>query len=1303
MADATCPEQATTLALVAGTLASTDVGRARAHLAACEICSALARSAGTAETMRVEPDGQTVTDHEDGGPRRPSGMRTTIGRYRVLSRLGAGGMGTVYVAEDPDLDRKVAIKVLHTTSDASSARLGREARALAKLRHPNVVTIHEVGRDSNDAFVAMEFVDGMTLREWALQPHSLDEKLEILRQAARGLVAAHAVGLVHRDFKPDNVMVGASGRVQVLDFGLAKSAASTEADDARSDDAPLHLDGLTRTGAIVGTPSYMAPEQFAGRATDARTDQFAFAVTAFELLNGFRPFAGTTYETLLEAVTSGTRDARPRPPEVPPQIQAALDRAMSVDPAQRFESIDALIAAFAPAKPSRARVALVGGALVAVGALAFAFGHGPTPPAPPADPTAALFAASQLPEPIATPLPGDPFKVTIHRLSNGLTVWISPNRKSPRIAATLIVRAGSRDVPDHRAAISHLVEHMLGKGTDKLGTTDYTAEKPHLDRIRDLYAQREHATSEAERANLLAQIDRENVEASRFAIPGELDTVTAALGVTGVSASTSFDTTTLTADVPSNRFAQWAELQGERWRDPMFRLFHTEVGLMFSEVLTSRTRDSASPMFDAIMGSLYPGHPYGAPIGGTFEDIVAEPFTAAETFLATWYVPNNAALFLAGDIDASQAIPVLERALAGWKPKPLPARDDREAPMPPAGAKAVVHANEEPYRQLAYRAPPDGSPDWLVMLVVTEFVTHVGSTRGSFAAWNMPLANGSMFAIQLRALPGHTLDEETRFVDDVIATLKAGTFSDATFAAVRTNIAAAIDYGHEDNNRRISSMVSAYASGRSWKDSLALRDRVMAMTKQDLARVTSRYLGAVRSVVDVAPGEPPAPAIKPPAISPLAPPAHATSAFATALLAEESVDIPPHFVTRGRDFDVNGSLVATRNTEDRFYMYGAHWDVTERQLPLVCAAITAVQHAGLPNGTAEARRERWYGLALTAQITCDATGVDLYFFGGDDGFDAAYQDVWTWLAGDGITDDVYRQAIADQQSMEQNQREQQLGDALAEFTAYGPRSAFLARAPRATIAAGTAQLARDTLSRLLAMPRTTSYFGPRDIASLPAPPKSTAAIHAEPPRAFGPPQTVVLDRHTPNAIATIRISLGPLVPEQRALARTLAKYYAVVLDARVRAGRGEGFYDRASLDLPDDPREPASIVITVDSAPRQLVDILGLVRSIAHAPVDPDQFARARHDVEEQFRSGWISPRELPYQVSIWRRHGETEDPRRLDFERVGALRREELAAELARIVAAPTFVSIAGPLAAIDTAKLGPVRTITVDALWAR
>ena len=342
------------------------------------------------QTNRDERTGAAAP--ESAPPRRGD----QIGHFTIVDELGAGGMGIVYAAYDVELNRKVAIKLLRVSpgqdQSIGRARLLREAQAMAQVDHTNVVTVFEVGKHRGDVYIAMEFIDGETFGAWRKRTHARwQEVVGVLEQAARGLAAAHAEGLVHRDFKPDNVMVGHDGRVRVMDFGIVRSdrdpdsppnvaADSNGSADANGPDAdasaPTSREVLTKAGNILGTPAYMAPEQFTREPTDARTDQFSFCVTLWEALFDERPFEGKSLLTLGMNVTEGIRKPAPKGVSVPAWLLRLCERGLSTDRAERFESMQALLDAVESGRRrSRRRWQALGVATLLSGAAAVWVGN----------------------------------------------------------------------------------------------------------------------------------------------------------------------------------------------------------------------------------------------------------------------------------------------------------------------------------------------------------------------------------------------------------------------------------------------------------------------------------------------------------------------------------------------------------------------------------------------------------------------------------------------------------------------------------------------------------------------------------------------------------------------------------------------------------------------------------------------------------------------------------------------------------------------------------------------------------------
>jgi len=321
-------------------------------------------------------------------------LGATLGRYRLERMLGEGGMGVVHAAFDPDLERRVALKVLRTTDVGGDARhrLLREARAMARLTHENVVVVHEVGTVGDRDYVAMELIDGSTLAEWlAAKPRTVFEIVEAFIRAGRGLAAAHAAGLVHRDFKPHNVLRRKDGKIVVTDFGLARGVENAHAvalDVTLRPDSnqPSGHSGITATGSVLGTPAYMAPEQWTGGIVGAAADQFGFCVALWEALTGARPFKGDSIEELKAEVRRGPAELDAS--KLPRRLRKILVRGLDPDPAKRFPNMDSLLAELRSSERRAGLAFAAGGAAIAAIVIAFFAMHhrGPSCDPPAIDP-----------------------------------------------------------------------------------------------------------------------------------------------------------------------------------------------------------------------------------------------------------------------------------------------------------------------------------------------------------------------------------------------------------------------------------------------------------------------------------------------------------------------------------------------------------------------------------------------------------------------------------------------------------------------------------------------------------------------------------------------------------------------------------------------------------------------------------------------------------------------------------------------------------------------------------------------------
>jgi tRNA A-37 threonylcarbamoyl transferase component Bud32/tetratricopeptide (TPR) repeat protein len=359
-----CLDENAVVAFLAGRTPAPERLVMESHLHTCNSCAELVTWVAADLAHRSHAPGEE--GRRFAGPLAPG---SRMDRYQVLSLVGQGGMGEVYAAYHPDLDRRVALKVVRESGDDSAERrprLLREARAIARLSHPNVVNVYDAGTFDDRVFIAMEFVEGPTVDVWLrAQQRSWREILDVFLAAGRGLAAAHAAGVVHRDFKPQNVMIARDGTVRVMDFGLARLAeesAEGAAPDGPAGGSQLQSTTVTTTGMLIGTPAYMAPEQFRREPLDARADQFSFCVALHEALYGVRPALAHVQ------ATSEGKDAGPprRAAIVPAWLKALVSRGLQERREQRFASMDELIRALARGRAAPRRRAIGAGAALGI-------------------------------------------------------------------------------------------------------------------------------------------------------------------------------------------------------------------------------------------------------------------------------------------------------------------------------------------------------------------------------------------------------------------------------------------------------------------------------------------------------------------------------------------------------------------------------------------------------------------------------------------------------------------------------------------------------------------------------------------------------------------------------------------------------------------------------------------------------------------------------------------------------------------------------------------------------------------------
>ena len=513
---------------------------------------------------------------------------------------------------------------------------------------------------------------------------------------------------------------------------------------------------------------------------------------------------------------------------------------------------------------------------------------------------------------------GDPLKTKIYTLDNGLKVYMTVNKEEPRIQTFIAVRSGGRNDPADNTGLAHYLEHLMFKGTEVLGTTDYAAEKPILDRIEELYEVYRVTTDPVERKAIYHVIDSLSYEASKISIPNEYDKSMAVIGAIGSNAFTSNDVTCYTEDIPSNQIENWAKVQSDRFKNMVIRGFHTELEAVYEEYNMYLNDDDENAMM-AIDSVLFKNHPYGTQtVIGTSDHLKNPSIKAIKKQKATYYVPNNTAICVSGDFDPDEFVEIVKKYFGDWEPNPdLPVFTCK--PEDPITTPVVkdVYGTEAEFVMLAWRYPGAS----VIESETADIVSAVLSNRMAgimdidliqqqkvLAASGMAYSRSDYSEFILEGYPkqGQSLEEVSNLLLECVAKLRSGDFDEELVNASIANLKLSQMRQMERNRSRAMSFVNSFVNGHEWADDVHRLDRLSKVTKQDVVDWANEYLGAdsyVAAFKRIGPN-PKNEKIEAPEITPIVTNREKQSDFLTALQQTEVKPIEPVFVDFSKDMSV---------------------------------------------------------------------------------------------------------------------------------------------------------------------------------------------------------------------------------------------------------------------------------------------------------------------------------------------------------------------------------------------------------------
>ena len=582
---------------------------------------------------------------------------------------------------------------------------------------------------------------------------------------------------------------------------------------------------------------------------------------------------------------------------------------------------------------------------------------------------------------------GDPMKSRIYTLDNGLKVYLTVNKETPRIQTYIPVRVGGKNDPAETTGLAHYFEHLMFKGSESFGTQNYAEEKPLLDQIEALFEIYRTKTDEAERAAIYQVIDSISYEASKFAIPNEYDKLMAAIGAEGTNAYTSFDVTCYVEDIPSNQLENWAKIQADRFKHNVIRGFHTELETVYEEKNMSLTRDSRK-LNEAMFSALFKNHPYGTQtVLGTQEHLKNPSITNIKNYYRKWYVPNNMAICMSGDFDFDEAMDVIEKYFGDMEPnkelKMMSFKPEEEITEP---IVREVWGLESERVALAWRFPGAASDEALMLSVINAIMSNgkaglidlnLMQEQKLLSAYSFPYDHTDYTAYFMQGAPkqGQSLDEVKALLLSQIDALRKGEWDESLLTAGIANYKLQVQKMLEDNSSRADLFVTSFVNGQPWEDMVHRIERMEKITKEDVLAFANKYLKDNNyAVVYKRQGQDlNVKKIAKPAITPIFTNRDTTSAFLREVQASVVEPIEPVFVDFNKDMSKGTigklPLLYKKNETNDLFTLQYIFDFGANEMKALGTARNYLDYLGTSDMSAAEIKQAFYNLACNYHIS----------------------------------------------------------------------------------------------------------------------------------------------------------------------------------------------------------------------------------------------------------------------------------------------------------------------------------------------
>ncbi|WP_297517347.1 pitrilysin family protein [Flavobacterium sp.] len=696
----------------------------------------------------------------------------------------------------------------------------------------------------------------------------------------------------------------------------------------------------------------------------------------------------------------------------------------------------------------------------------------------------------------------DPMKARFYTLKNGLTVILSPTPKDPRIQAYVAVKAGSKTDPATNTGLAHYLEHMLFKGTDKYGSLDWAKEKVELDKIDALYEQYNTTKDEAQRKIIYRKIDSISGVASTYAIANEYDKMMTAMGAQGTNAFTSFEQTVYTDDVPASAIDKYLTVQAERFRNPILRIFHTELEAVYEEKNRSLDNDGRK-VFETLFAALFQKHNYGLQTTiGTVEHLKNPSLVEIRKYFNTYYVPNNMGIILSGDFNPDTVIATIDRMFGYMQSKPIKkytfvSEDPIVAPI----QKEIVGPDAESLT-IGFRLPGNKDKDALLADLVGQVLTN---GRAGLLDLNLVKkqkllrANAFTYALidhgvlYFSASPtnGQSLEEVKALVLGEIENLKKGNFDEELIVSIINNIKKGKINESESYGDRASALMDAFTSELDWKDQVAYVNNLSKIKKADLIAFANKYLGNNYVCIFKRKGDAPQSVkIEKPQITPVATNPDKQSAFVKMVNDMPATPATPVFMNFDKDIQKaklgNAEVLYVPNKDNSLFRLRYRYNIGTLNDNTLGLAAQYVQFLGTNTQTAEQITKAFYKIACSFNVSTGENYTTVTIEGLQENFEAAvklYEEVMANMQPNETALQAMKARIAKSRK-DTKANKGAILQALTSYATYGANNKFNNTYSNATLEALTAQQLIDKIKNVTQCAQTILYYGPQPLTAL---------------------------------------------------------------------------------------------------------------------------------------------------------------------------------------------------------------------------